>query len=509
MPENTKGRLRRDLLLGLGISQFLLWFPLVLPCALEAGDGLQDSGLSGLIGALIILGGFSCAFAVERFTSQKTQFRRRLQAGASLLIVTLLLTFRVWPLPVNLAFVLLSSLFVSFLTLPLTAHVPNADSAGRVFCFFGGFSGLFLSAGWALADIFNTHSLLRLLCACLLLTTGLLCSHLTAEQEHVSESFPSLDVAPPRRASLRVCCAGAFLLCAADVFLGIRLYFHTALRDARAPYEIAVPALLGAVMAALLFLLPEARRWLLGAVALSGLSAGTVLLFTPPETPYAPYASALLFLCAFGSLCLLFVFRLYHASAAPNRKFTLGLCFLVLFLSVWLFCRPGLVSWLASHLTSRQADVATLAVMFPLLSFLVLAAHRPKAAQTDEEPAQSPAPETPHLHIVSETPDVSPPDRTAEAPVSAPSPVVHTLNQDVLFAQLTMTEKKVYELILGGYSNQQMADILYVSINTIKFHIKNILSKAGASKKSQLVSRFIHAPGSLPVRQMPTAEDEK
>ncbi|MDR0381323.1 MAG: LuxR C-terminal-related transcriptional regulator [Oscillospiraceae bacterium] len=510
MPENAKGSLRRDFLLGFGVSQFLLWFPLVLPRALEDGSEMQTSGLSGLIGALIILGGFSCAFAVDRFTAQKARFRRRLQAGVCLLILTLLLTFGDWPLPVNLLFVLLSSLFVSILTLTLTARVPDANSAGRVFCFLGLFGGLFLSAGRVMAEVLGTHVLLRVLCAGLLLTAGLLCSHLTAKEEHTAENFPSLDAAPPRRASLRACCVGVFLLCAADAFLGIRMYFHTALWDMTVPYELIVPTLLSVVMAVLLSLLPEAHRWLLGVIALSGLSAGAVLLFAPAEFSLTPYASAFLFLCAFASLCLLFVFRLYYASAAPNRKFTLGFCFLVLFLTVWLFCRPGLISWLAAHLTSQRVDIVTLIAMLPLLSFLILVAYKPRPTQkTDEEPAQEPAPETseapvPHSQPVSEAPDAPPPPQTAETP--SPSPVIHTLSQDVLFTQLTMTEKKVYELILGGYSNQQMADILYVSINTIKFHIKNILSKAGASKKSQLVSRFIHAPGSLPSRMPPTAE---
>ncbi|MDR0670776.1 MAG: helix-turn-helix transcriptional regulator, partial [Oscillospiraceae bacterium] len=131
---------------------------------------------------------------------------------------------------------------------------------------------------------------------------------------------------------------------------------------------------------------------------------------------------------------------------------------------------------------------------------------RPTAAQADREPAQTRAPEAPHLHIVSEPPVPAAPKQDAETPT--PPSVISILNQDVLFAQLTMTEKKVYELILGGYSNQQMADILYVSINTIKFHIKNILGKAGASKKSQLVSRFIHTPGSLSPPAQPPAKEE-
>ena len=53
-------------------------------------------------------------------------------------------------------------------------------------------------------------------------------------------------------------------------------------------------------------------------------------------------------------------------------------------------------------------------------------------------------------------------------------------------AQFTGAEIKVYELILHGYTNQQIADALFISINTVKFHVKNILSKAGVNKRYKL-----------------------
>lgn len=55
---------------------------------------------------------------------------------------------------------------------------------------------------------------------------------------------------------------------------------------------------------------------------------------------------------------------------------------------------------------------------------------------------------------------------------------------------LTNSEKKVFDLILMGYSNQQIADELYISINTVKFHIRNVLSKIGAQRKSELLAMY-------------------
>jgi DNA-binding CsgD family transcriptional regulator len=82
---------------------------------------------------------------------------------------------------------------------------------------------------------------------------------------------------------------------------------------------------------------------------------------------------------------------------------------------------------------------------------------------------------------------------TAEEQIANLSSAVpaRNISDDELYNRLTASEKSVYRLILQSYSNQQMADTLYVSINTIKFHIKNIMEKAGVNKKSQLIGRLL------------------
>lgn len=52
---------------------------------------------------------------------------------------------------------------------------------------------------------------------------------------------------------------------------------------------------------------------------------------------------------------------------------------------------------------------------------------------------------------------------------------------------LTATEYKVYELYLAGKSAKQIAEILGISENTLKYHNKNIYSKLGISSRKQML----------------------
>lgn len=58
------------------------------------------------------------------------------------------------------------------------------------------------------------------------------------------------------------------------------------------------------------------------------------------------------------------------------------------------------------------------------------------------------------------------------------------------FEQLTVKEKNVMELLGQGYSNQQIADELFLSINTVKSHLKVAYKKLGVSNRIQAVKLF-------------------
>nr|WP_296780811.1 helix-turn-helix transcriptional regulator [Rhodococcus sp. (in: high G+C Gram-positive bacteria)] len=45
------------------------------------------------------------------------------------------------------------------------------------------------------------------------------------------------------------------------------------------------------------------------------------------------------------------------------------------------------------------------------------------------------------------------------------------------WSELTQREHQVLDGIVSGLSNAEMASKLYVSVNTIKFHVANVLSK--------------------------------
>ena len=78
---------------------------------------------------------------------------------------------------------------------------------------------------------------------------------------------------------------------------------------------------------------------------------------------------------------------------------------------------------------------------------------------------------------------------------SVPVPVPET-NQDILiqeFAkrfQLSAREKEVFRLVIEGCSNGEIAGALYISENTVKFHIKNLLKKTQCTRRTELIDLF-------------------
>ena len=65
---------------------------------------------------------------------------------------------------------------------------------------------------------------------------------------------------------------------------------------------------------------------------------------------------------------------------------------------------------------------------------------------------------------------------------------------------LTEREREVLTLMVDGLSNSQMAERLVISLSTVKFHVSSILSKLGASSRTEAVSialqnRLVKRPG--------------
>jgi LuxR family maltose regulon positive regulatory protein len=58
-------------------------------------------------------------------------------------------------------------------------------------------------------------------------------------------------------------------------------------------------------------------------------------------------------------------------------------------------------------------------------------------------------------------------------------------SEDADTTVLSIQEQRVLRLLATGWSNQQIADELIISINTVKYHIKNLYQKLGVSNRLQ------------------------
>lgn len=65
--------------------------------------------------------------------------------------------------------------------------------------------------------------------------------------------------------------------------------------------------------------------------------------------------------------------------------------------------------------------------------------------------------------------------------------VAAKLAERMVSPQLTEREREILSLIVEGKSNSDMADQLYISENTVKFHINNILLKLDVKNRGQAI----------------------
>lgn len=69
-------------------------------------------------------------------------------------------------------------------------------------------------------------------------------------------------------------------------------------------------------------------------------------------------------------------------------------------------------------------------------------------------------------------------------------------NQETLLAeferhyQLSPREIEVFQLVMEGRSNAEIANTLFISENTVKFHMKNLLKKTSCTNRSNLIALF-------------------
>lgn len=72
-----------------------------------------------------------------------------------------------------------------------------------------------------------------------------------------------------------------------------------------------------------------------------------------------------------------------------------------------------------------------------------------------------------------------------QATSSKPTPTQTPNETQDIQHPLTERELEVLQLIVNGYSNAQIADKLYITIGTVKTHVRNILNKLCADDRTQ------------------------
>ena len=69
--------------------------------------------------------------------------------------------------------------------------------------------------------------------------------------------------------------------------------------------------------------------------------------------------------------------------------------------------------------------------------------------------------------------------------------IEHTLKTQRALPDLSPRQLEILNLIAKGFSNKEIADILTVSLETVKDHIKKILLRMGASSRTEAASQAI------------------
>jgi DNA-binding NarL/FixJ family response regulator len=65
------------------------------------------------------------------------------------------------------------------------------------------------------------------------------------------------------------------------------------------------------------------------------------------------------------------------------------------------------------------------------------------------------------------------------------------LNEKLYPSVLTQREYDLLLLLIEGYSNQQICERLFLSINTIKSHLKNLYLKLGVNSRTAAIKQFM------------------
>jgi LuxR family maltose regulon positive regulatory protein len=78
--------------------------------------------------------------------------------------------------------------------------------------------------------------------------------------------------------------------------------------------------------------------------------------------------------------------------------------------------------------------------------------------------------------------------KTQTKPRSKAKTELHPLAREAGIEPLSERELDVLRLMAGGLTNQEIADSLVISLNTVKTHVKNILAHLDASNRTEAIA---------------------
>ena len=81
-------------------------------------------------------------------------------------------------------------------------------------------------------------------------------------------------------------------------------------------------------------------------------------------------------------------------------------------------------------------------------------------------------------------------EKIVEKEIFVPASATFIQNQKAIDdAEISAREMEVLQLMANGLSNQEIADNLYVSVNTVKTHITNLFFKLEVTRRTQAVEK--------------------
>ena len=60
---------------------------------------------------------------------------------------------------------------------------------------------------------------------------------------------------------------------------------------------------------------------------------------------------------------------------------------------------------------------------------------------------------------------------------------------------LTRKEKAILKLVSNGFSNKEISEFEKITLDTVKWHLKNVYGKLGVNRRTQAVAKAIKMKG--------------